>query len=324
MKKVCFRALLLSLTLSCSIAIAPMYSAFNSWLSTASSYIARSDKGHIITASFIGLGAVLACIYYYQYYTNDSKAGHHGMQGKRATMEDRYTIQRNVAGKFDFFGVYDGHGGDRAAEFVANNLHLNIAASTEDDYEDTIKDGVATTEKKLLAKAQANDWIDGTCAIFALLENNNLYVANIGDSRAVLSRNKQALALSEDQKPDRDDEKDRIEAAGGKIKKWGVWRTPDSLAVSRALGDYQHKQNNYVIATPEITTTRLQSDDEFLILACDGVWDVMTNQEAVNIVAQSLAQGSNPTKAAKTLTQTAYDTGSTDNISALVVILTSK
>lgn len=254
------------------------------------------------------------------------QAGSFSMQGKRPTMEDRDVIAWSFDGMDDhhFFGVYDGHGGNKAADFAAQNLHHELKACATNNTHLQIQHAVAITEKRLLKKANLEHFNDGTCALFAIIKGKTLTIGNIGDSRAVLCRNGCSVALSSDQKPDRPDEKQRIQNAGGHIIKMGPWRTPGGLAVSRALGDARLKKHNYVIATPEITTTTLQNNDEFLILACDGVWDVLSNETAVDVVQKSLSLHYDPTRAAKALAEHAYANGSTDNISVLVVCLQDK
>ena len=122
-------------------------------------------------------------------------------------------------------------------------------------------------------------------------------VANAGDSRCVLSRDGKAVALTEDHKPNNEEEFSRIMKAGGFVADGLV---NGSLNLSRALGDLEYKQaqlppeEQMVTANPEIRTLRLTHDDEFLILACDGIWDVLTNQEAVEFVRARLLQGMSP------------------------------
>ena len=160
----------------------------------------------------------------------------------------------------------------------------------------------------------------GSTAIMALIKNGQIYVGNVGDSRAVLCSASKAQALSQDHKPDRPDEHKRITDLGGFVtSRGGVARVQGILAVSRAFGDFGLKP--YVIAQPEIVVHEIKKQDEFLILACDGVWDVFTNQQAVDLVKASLQKSHDPRAAAQILAQAAYDAGSMDNISVLVVQL---
>lgn len=137
----------------------------------------------------------------------------------------------------------------------------------------------------------------GCTAVCAIVSDNHLVVANAGDSRCVLSRDGKAVALTEDHKPNNEEEFSRIMKAGGFV---ADGRVNGSLNLSRALGDLEYKQaqlppeEQMVTANPEIRTLRLTHDDEFLILACDGIWDVLSNQEAVDFVRAQLLQGKSP------------------------------
>jgi protein phosphatase 1L len=142
---------------------------------------------------------------------------------------------------------------------------------------------------------------------------DRLLVANVGDSRAVICRGGEAFALSSDHKPNRADERQRIEDAGGVVMWAGTWRVGGVLAVSRAFGDRLLKR--YVVAEPEIQEDVIQKGVDFLILASDGLWDVVTNQEAVSMVKSI----ENTEEAANKLTEEAYRRGSADNITCVIV-----
>lgn len=247
------------------------------------------------------------------------------MQGHRTSMEDAHTM---ITGpEIDFFGVFDGHSGKEVADYVAEHLYGNILSepSFAANPAQAIRDGCLKTDVNIQTDQKMIDlrkWgMDpGSTAIFALIQGENMYIGNIGDARAVLSSGGVAMALSQDQKPNRPDEKARIEAAGGSVTFWGVWRVQGNLAVARAFGDLDLKQ--YVPADPEILTHKIVPADEFLILGCDGVWDVLNNQEAVDIVKTSLTEtGGDLNVAAKKLIDEAFAKGSRDNISAIVVKL---
>ena len=121
-----------------------------------------------------------------------------------------------------------------------------------------------------------------------------------------------------DHKPNREDERARIEAAGGTVVFWGVWRVEGILAVSRAIGDKLLKQ--FVTAEPETRVWEREPSDAYLVLATDGVWDTISNQEAAEIVHQHAeGAGGSVEAAAEALVREAFRKGSADNISALVV-----
>lgn len=138
----------------------------------------------------------------------------------------------------------------------------------------------------------------GATAIVAVVKGNELYVANAGDSRGVLCRGMEAIALSQDHKPSLDSERMRIEAAGGFLSDIaGMCRVNGNLNLSRAIGDLRYKCNTklmpkdqIITAEPDVTRYTIQSEDRFFILACDGVWDVMDNQQAVDFVLNGLEE----------------------------------
>jgi serine/threonine protein phosphatase PrpC len=111
-----------------------------------------------------------------------------------------------------FFGVFDGHGGAKAAEFAANNLEKNILdeviMSDEEDVEEAVKRGYLNTDSEFMKK----DLHGGSCSVTALIRNGNLIVSNAGDCRAVISKGGVAEALTSDHRPSREDERDRIES----------------------------------------------------------------------------------------------------------------
>jgi len=142
-------------------------------------------------------------------------------------------------------------------------------------------------------------------------------VANLGDSRAVLvQRNGSASPVSEDHKPNRPDERARVQAAGGRVIFAGCWRVQGDLAVSRAFGD-AHLKKFGVSAQPELKSYTVGPQDAWLVLASDGLWDVVDEQMCGN----SCARAHDPLDAARTLCDLASTRGSMDNITVLVVAL---
>jgi len=224
------------------------------------------------------------------------------------------------------FGVYDGHGGEKAANYLKDNLHINILNQKQHLQEGNIREailaGFLITDKQFRTTARAEGWNDGSTALVIILTNNKLVVGHVGDTRAVLCRGKRALEMTSDHKPDRPDELDRIESEGGEVTSdsatgW-VPRVNGHLAVSRAFGDIRLKEPvSYVIADPELNEIILVPDDQFIIVASDGLWDVITNQEAVDTVRKC----SDKSQAALMLVNRAMKLGSNDNITVLVVWL---
>ncbi|CAM0946902.1 unnamed protein product [Alopecurus aequalis] len=199
--------------------------------------------------------------------------------GKRASMEDFFeTRVDEVEGEtVGLFGVFDGHGGARAAEYVKKHLFSNLIKHPKfmTDTNAAIAETFNHTDSEFLKADSSQSRDAGSTASTAILVGGRLVVANVGDSRAVVSKGGKAIAVSRDHKPDQTDERQRIEEAGGFVMWAGTWRVGGVLAVSRAFGDKLLKQ--YVVADPEIKEEVVDSSLEFLILASDGLWDVVTN-----------------------------------------------
>ncbi|MBA0681223.1 hypothetical protein Goari_012874, partial [Gossypium aridum] len=243
--------------------------------------------------------------------------GYASSPGKRSSMEDFYETRIDgVDGELvGLFGVFDGHGGARAAEYVKQNLFSNLIRHPKfiSDTKSAIADAYSHTDSELLKSENSQNRDAGSTASTAILVGDRLLVANVGDSRAVICRGGNAIAVSRDHKPDQTDERQRIEDAGGFVMWAGTWRVGGVLAVSRAFGDRLLKQ--YVVADPEIQEEKIDSSLEFLILASDGLWDVVSNEEAVAMIKPI----QDPEQAAKRLMQEACQRGSADNITCVVV-----
>jgi protein phosphatase 1G len=132
----------------------------------------------------------------------------------------------------------------------------------------------------------------GSTACVAIIRDRQLVVANAGDSRCVISRNGQAYNLSRDHKPELEAERERIRSAGGYIQ---IGRVNGTLNLSRAIGDMEFKQNKFLTpdkqiltANPDINTVELSDDDDFLVLACDGIWDCMSSQQLVDFIHERI------------------------------------
>ncbi|KAF7804961.1 putative protein phosphatase 2C 49 [Senna tora] len=164
----------------------------------------------------------------------------------------------------------------------------------------------------------------GTTALTALIFGRLLMVANAGDCRAVLCRKGEAIDMSQDHRPIYPSERRRVEELGGYIDDGylnGV------LSVSRALGDWDMKfprgSPSPLIAEPEFRQVVLTEDDEFLIIGCDGIWDVMTSQHAVSLVRRSLRRHDDPAQCARDLVMEALRLNTFDNLTVIVICLSS-
>eukprot|EP01025_Chloroclados_australasicus_P022770 TRINITY_DN23343_c0_g1_i10.p1 TRINITY_DN23343_c0_g1~~TRINITY_DN23343_c0_g1_i10.p1 ORF type:complete len:435 (+),score=73.65 TRINITY_DN23343_c0_g1_i10:275-1579(+) len=178
--------------------------------------------------------------------------------------------------------------GDDCEEVSTDNLQNIMHATAEDQIE---QHQVEYEDNSISSSA-------GCTSVVAFVKNNTLWVANAGDSRCVLCRNGTAMAMSEDHKPTDPPENDRIIKAGGFVTDG---RVNGTLNLSRAIGDFEYKsvknlgpESQMVTSFPEVRQIALQQGDEFMILACDGIWEVMDNQQAVNFVRDKLQTGMSP------------------------------
>jgi len=254
--------------------------------------------------------------------------------GRRKTNEDAHTSILNLEEEPEtsFFAVYDGHGGKDASKFCSEKMHKNAVKSKsfQTNKRKALRRAFTKTNESYMLKAKD----DGCTALVALLTEKHLYVANAGDCRCVLFQNGKAVQMSKDHKPTDIEEKKRIEEADHEVtteailqngKRVGtIGRVDGELSVSRAIGDFRFKDNfgqddekQAITCVPEITETEIQRG-QFFVLACDGVWDVMSNQEVVDFLQHHLLS-SNIQQAADQLVQEAFQKGSTDNITAVVV-----
>lgn len=166
----------------------------------------------------------------------------------------------------------------------------NEEISGEEDEDDELDDDFMNNMETGPGKAS------GCTAVVALLVGRQLYVANAGDSRCVVCRGGKVVEMSFDHKPEDDIEFQRIRKAGGRVTLDG--RVNGGLNLSRAIGDHGYKMNKelsadeqMISALPDLKCLTLEPEDEFMVLACDGIWNYMTNEEVVGFVKARLEQG---------------------------------
>lgn len=216
------------------------------------------------------------------------------MQGWRVSMEDKHAIDVTFPSgakdsKEGFFCVFDGHSGDgcakKCSELIPKVSRAHMVEHTdgfmEIDFEAAYMEVDTLLEKELTDQS-------GCTAVTVHITPTRITCASVGDSRAVLCRNGIAVALSEDHKPDREAERARIEEAGGHVAEN---RVNGQLAMSRAMGDFTYKtqkergpRQQLVIPVPDVVMVNREADDGFVVLACDGIFDVMSNDELIKAV----------------------------------------
>ncbi|KAG8660100.1 probable protein phosphatase 2C 47 isoform X2 [Manihot esculenta] len=259
------------------------------------------------------------------------RSGSCSEKGPKQYMEDEYICVDNLhqylatAVKFPapgaFYGVFDGHGGIDAASFTRKNI-LNFIVE-DSQFPSGTKKAIRSAFVKVdhaLADTKAVDSSSGTTALTALILGRTMLIANVGDSRAVLSKRGRAFELSKDHKPSSTSERLRIERLGGEIYDGYL---NGQLSVARALGDWHIKgakgSKSPLSAEPDLEEINLTEEHEFLIIGCDGLWDVMSSQCAVTIVRKELLIHNDPERCSKALVKEALQRNTCDNLTVVVV-----
>ncbi|GMS84263.1 hypothetical protein PENTCL1PPCAC_6438 [Pristionchus entomophagus] len=227
-------------------------------------------------------------------------------RGERVEMEDDHiclpkfvTHEPRIASRTSLYSILDGHGGARASTFCATHLpnilkKLVVQHKSLDSLEKGMKklmtDMYKSVDTAFLKEARSHKpaWKDGTTCTTLYLLNDVFYVANIGDSKAIVFRQKTdknvIVELTEDHNPQKYEERERIEKAGGVVKNG---RIDGVIEVSRSIGDGQFKTRG-VTCTPHVKKFTLTAEDKFIIVACDGLWKSFSNEDAVQFVLNSL------------------------------------
>eukprot|EP01060_Flectonema_neradi_P002069 TRINITY_DN11250_c0_g2_i1.p1 TRINITY_DN11250_c0_g2~~TRINITY_DN11250_c0_g2_i1.p1 ORF type:complete len:620 (+),score=143.35 TRINITY_DN11250_c0_g2_i1:58-1917(+) len=242
-----------------------------------------------------------------------------GTAGRRDFMEDVVFQHEWLSEKCGarLFGILDGHGGIGCAEFVAENLPLEIERqilSSNQNIADSLKKAFIKTQEKYL-QAKEKDDFSGACCTVAVILESHLWVAWCGDCSCVVVRSDSEEMLTRDHHPDRADEEERIKSVGGTVSVTadGKKRVGGRVAVSRSFGD---EATRGVTAEPEVTHMALRSMDEELVLATDGVWDAMTPSNVRKSLSDTVRHSD---YGAKRVVMDAFNQGSTDNIAAVVI-----
>jgi len=180
--------------------------------------------------------------------------------------------------------VFDGHGGKDVANHARDHFG-KVFVETPEFKQKKYKEALTEAFRLFDEKVSREDYgtHTGSTANVVYFNSQEIYCANAGDSRAVLYTNDKAIPLSEDHKPDNDTEKERISKTDHFVEDA---RVDGNLALSRAFGDFQYKDDSKkswkdqaVTAHPDVTVTKRKKGDKFIILACDGIWDCVTNDE---------------------------------------------
>jgi serine/threonine protein phosphatase PrpC len=252
-------------------------------------------------------------------------------QGDREYMEDRWAYEPNIVDGFDYLAIFDGHGGAEVASYlkthmgniVREKLQASILRHGETprsvDVEE-IKQVLYDSFKQVVQQIPSIiSLYTGSTAVVVLKYGKHIWVANCGDSRAIMNDTSHgAVALTDDHKPDRPDENERIIRHGGLVAKTSredVPRVNGILAVSRSVGDFVLFP--HVTWEPEIKYFLATEKNAYLFVATDGIWDTVSNTEVVDVVNRCFVARQSKV-IGQELLSLARGRGSTDNIAFLI------
>ncbi|XP_055334043.1 protein phosphatase 1B-like, partial [Paramacrobiotus metropolitanus] len=257
---------------------------------------------------------------YRRYLEGSGNGLHFGVcldQGQKKTMEDSHTASVALDGSFSswsFFGVYDGHRGDTVSQYCAAHL-LRCIMNTEEisqlyeevlpaqEKDDLIRRGLVKgflrvdEELRQLSEIQSGAVQGGSTATCALVTPEWIYLANCGDSRGmIVSQQGTVVLATRDHKPNTKTERQRIERAGLSVERGRVVGVVNSrIAMSRSLGDFRYKAASTLDALqqavspePDIFRWSRTAQDEFIVLASDGVWDTLSNDGVCGVIRRGL------------------------------------
>jgi len=285
----------------------------------------------------LGLSHPVSSKLLYRLGNKHFRAGAASMHGWRETMEDAHIIILNMESHPDsgFFGIFDGHSGSTCSKFVSDVLPKNLDKISQWNDNDIAR-VVMETDQEFLDAEEYRNKDDGSAGIFTIAtydESTSKYTllnANIGDSRTVLAQKQSdgsysVFACTQDHKPTNDEERKRIEEAGGFVQ---MSRVDGQLALSRAFGDRMLKtlhlppEKRKVTSNPEIITKEATKDD-FLFLACDGIYegDVFTREDVIKYIAEHLQKTDDLALICAAVLDECLRRGSRDNMTAMIVQL---
>ena len=286
------------------------------------------------------------CGYVFRYAANTNKGSF------RNYNEDRLSIVINIPcpssissdswPHSSFFGIYDGHGGKACANYLKDNLHRFIFDSSHfpKKPKQALLEGFQKAEDEFLNWARENSDNSGSCVLVVMILGGKCYVANTGDSRAIVSSHQggKTVRITKDHKPDDPLEQERIIQAGGTVvthnypvmNSAGV-RTglnvsriiPGNIAISRTIGDIEIKNAGVIIHTPDIKSFRLTEDFDFIVLASDGIYDKLNDKDVTEYIWKAFERENNCKdricSAVEDVMKYALIRGSEDNVSVILI-----
>jgi len=260
---------------------------------------------------------------------------------------------------WSFFAVFDGHAGSKVSQYCSEHIlehilkiensflpevlasktqngadepqrmngNVNPSSAYQAKIKSAMKKGFLDLDDTIrkLPEFTNGDDKSGSTAVACLISPNNIYLINCGDSRAIVARDNKVFMNTLDHKPTNPEERERIQRAGGSVM---IQRVNGSLAVSRALGDFEYKMvdgmgptDQLVSPEPEIYVEERSDKDEFVVLACDGIWDVMSNDELKDFIRHKMKLTTNLVDISNDVLDACLHKGSRDNMSIVIVTL---
>lgn len=267
------------------------------------------------------------------------QSGAADLKGRRSTMEDAHInepeLEDAVSGS-GLYAVFDGHGGSKTSDWVAKNFasafveHPGVAGYPP-DIDTAFKDVFSSLDETIIAKMVDEGWSDGSTGAVCFTDprTKSIHTANVGDSEVFVIRKGEdgsitPLLLSVKHRPGDAEEQARIQEAGGVIV---FGRIMGSLAVARAFGDkdfkFPHNKSaaSFVSVEPHTSTHVITDDDQILVICCDGMFEKLTYAQVAECIWERRLAGDAPAEAAKAAVRKSFESGSTDNISCVLVYL---
>lgn len=206
------------------------------------------------------------------------------LQGTRAHMEDRLCLIENFAGhkNWIFGGVFDGHGGKEVAELAVRELSTIFAKNLEKGMpiEDVFKKSYQEMQEMTEEKGFQ---LVGCTALTFFIKDKDIFIANAGDTRMIMVSQDKVEQITRDHRTFDPEECERISKSGGIINGVYVYKDNYGVMPTRTLGDSFFKDVG-VIAEPEVFSRKIpDTPDTFFIMATDGLWDAMSNEELAEI-----------------------------------------
>ncbi|TKR78254.1 hypothetical protein L596_019091 [Steinernema carpocapsae] len=254
----------------------------------------------------------------------------------RQKMEDRHVVlptlsavETNTTEKFEndaFFAVFDGHGGQDCAHHACAHFYRClidlITGPNPPKSEDLLKETFKVYDERFMIRSEKEKIRSGATAVCTYIHDNTLNCAWLGDSSIGLLKNEEIRTISVNHVPTNENEYKRITEMGGLIVTiQGELRVSGVLNITRSLGDVQGRPS--ISQEPDSTSIKLDGEEYLLLLACDGVWEYLTESEIYKLIENFVRK--HPSKdfprMAEDICESAVDKGSTDNVTLIIVCL---